>query len=47
MESSDLFSHPYKPESVSSGKSSSEPTEAPAFSDRPQTDSSADKPSSS
>jgi hypothetical protein len=47
METSDLFSHPYEPQPVSNGERSTEPTEAPAFSDRPETDSSAAKPSSS
>ena len=46
MESSDLFSHPYEPQVVSKREGSAEPTELPAFSDRPQPDSSTAKPSS-
>jgi hypothetical protein len=46
MESSDLFSHPYAPQVVSNGQSSVEPVQVPSFSDRPQQDSSAAKPSS-
>jgi hypothetical protein len=39
MESSDLFSHPYKPELVPSTEASPEEVQVPAFSDRPQSDS--------
>lgn len=46
MESSDLFSHPYEPEAVTKRENNTEPTENPTFSDRPQKDSSASKPSS-
>jgi hypothetical protein len=45
MNSSDLFSHPYEPEVVPDREASSEPVQAPAFSDRD--DSTADKPPSS
>lgn len=40
MESSGLFSHPYEPEFVARGEGSAEPVQHPAFSDRPQSDSS-------
>jgi len=46
MESSDLFSHPYEPEIVEKRESSKEPTENPTFSDRPQQETPASKPSS-
>jgi hypothetical protein len=36
MESSDLFSHPYKPEASSDADHNSEPVQNPAFSDDPQ-----------
>jgi hypothetical protein len=45
MNSSDLFSHPYEPEVVVDKERSTEPVEAPVFSDRPQNDSTADTPS--
>ncbi len=45
MESSDLFSHPYEPEIVEKRESSKEPTENPTFSDRPQKETPASKPS--
>jgi hypothetical protein len=45
MESSDLFSHPYEPEAVAKREANTEPTEMPAFSDRPEKNSSASKPS--
>lgn len=41
MKSSDLFSHPYEPEDVSSTDPDSGPVQSPAFSDGPQRDSSA------
>lgn len=41
MKSSDLFSHPYKPEDVSRTDGDSEPVQSPAFSDAPERDSSA------
>jgi hypothetical protein len=47
MESSDLFSHPYEPEVVPNREAASEPVQAPAFSDRPHNDSTADTPPSS
>ena len=47
MESSDLFSHPYQPEAVPSGDRSTEPVQAPVFSDRPGNDSTADTPPTS
>jgi hypothetical protein len=34
MKSSDLFSHPHKPEFVPDSERSAEPVQAPAFSDR-------------
>lgn len=46
MESSDLFSHPYEPQVVAKPDTSAEPTEAPLFSDQPQTNPSAAEPSS-
>jgi hypothetical protein len=36
MESSDLFSHPYKPEAASDDDRNSDPVQNPAFSDDPQ-----------
>jgi hypothetical protein len=42
MNSSDLFSHPYEPEAVANRDSASEPVQLPAFSDRPQNDSTRD-----
>jgi hypothetical protein len=39
MESSDLFSHPYKPEAVPTTEASPEEVQVPAFSDSPQRDS--------
>jgi hypothetical protein len=45
MNSSDLFSHPYKPEIVPASEPSTEPVQAPAFSDRDH--STADTPPSS
>jgi hypothetical protein len=47
MESSDLFSHPYQPEAVPTGDRSTEPVQAPVFSDRPGNDSTADTPPTS
>jgi hypothetical protein len=47
MKSSDLFSHPYEPEFVEKSDRSAEPVEAPAFSDRPQRDSTSATPPSS
>jgi hypothetical protein len=41
MKSSDLFSHPYEPEDVSSTDRDSEPVQSPAFSDGPKSESSA------
>ena len=46
MESSDLFSHPHKPQVVEKRASSTEPTENPTFSDSDQKKSPASKPSS-
>jgi hypothetical protein len=45
MESSDLFSHPYKPQVVEKRATSSEPTEMPTFSDNDQKKSPSSKPS--
>jgi hypothetical protein len=47
METSDLFSHPYQPEAVPAGDRSTEPVQAPVFSDHPRKDSTADTPPSS
>jgi len=44
MESSDLFSHPYEPEIAPNTGHSSDPVQPPAFSDRPQSDKTADTP---
>ena len=46
MKSSDLFSHPHKPEVFPDNESSSEPVQAPAFSDRNES-TAADTPPSS
>jgi hypothetical protein len=46
MESSDLFSHPDRPEVVANSERSTEPVQAPVFSDRPRNDSTADAPPS-
>jgi hypothetical protein len=46
MDSSDLFSHPYEPEFIPNGVSSTGPVQAPIFSDRPKEKSSADVPPS-
>jgi hypothetical protein len=45
MNTSDLFSHPYEPEAVADKERSTEPVQAPVFSDRK--DSTADTPPSS
>ena len=45
MNSSELFSHPYEPEAVVNNEGSTEPVQAPVFSDR--SDSNADTPPSS
>jgi hypothetical protein len=34
MNSSELFSHPYEPEAVANNERSTEPVQAPVFSDR-------------
>ena len=47
MESSGLFSHPHQPEVVPESERSTEPVQAPVFSDRPRNDSTADTPPSS
>ena len=47
MESSGLFSHPHQPEAVPESERSTEPVQAPVFSDRPRDDSTADTPPSS
>ena len=47
MESSGLFSHPHQPEVVPERERSTEPVQAPAFSDRPRNDATADTPPSS
>jgi hypothetical protein len=47
MTSSDLFSHPEEPEFIPNREHSTEPVQAPAFSDRPRKDSTADTPPSS
>ena len=47
MTSSDLFSHPYEPEFVANSDRASEPVQPPAFSDRPQSDSTRKTPPSS
>jgi hypothetical protein len=47
MKSSDLFSHPYEPESRPDNDRSAEPVEAPAFSDRPKNTSTSATPPSS
>jgi hypothetical protein len=47
MESSDLFSHPYVPEAVPDKESSTDPVEAPVFSDRPKSATTADTPPTS
>jgi len=47
MNSSDLFSHPYEPEIVPNRDDSAEPVQLPAFSDRPQKDSTRDTPAAS
>jgi hypothetical protein len=39
MDTSDLFSHPYEPESTSNTARNSEPVNAPVFSDSPHSDS--------
>jgi hypothetical protein len=44
MESSDLFSHPYEPETAPNAGQSTDPVQLPAFSDRPQSDKTADTP---
>jgi len=44
MESSDLFSHPYEPEIAPNTGHSSDPVQPPTFSDRPQSDKTADTP---
>ncbi|MCV7239912.1 hypothetical protein [Mycolicibacterium celeriflavum] len=44
MKSYDLFSHPQKPEFVSSEDDSDEPVTNPEFSDRPDRDSSVTTP---
>jgi hypothetical protein len=44
MESSDLFSHPAKPEVAASGESSKEPAQYPTFSDLPKKKPSATPP---
>ena len=46
MESSDLFSHPYKPEVVEKRGTSTDRTQNPAFSDQDQKKSPSPKPSS-
>lgn len=46
MKSSDLFSHLDETKPISNEGSSDEPVQNPVFSDRPQRDSSAEKPSS-
>lgn len=45
MTSSDLFSHRYEPEVVSPTARAGEPVQLPIFSDRPNSDSAATKPS--
>jgi hypothetical protein len=45
MTTSDLFSHPYKPEVFAKSERSTDPVQAPTFSDR--NDSTADTPPSS
>jgi hypothetical protein len=47
MKLSDLFSHPHKPEVVSSRDTSGAPVEHPTFSDRPEKDTPAVAPPSS
>jgi hypothetical protein len=41
MKPTDLFSHPYEPEFVPNIERDSEPVQAPAFSDAPQSDTTA------
>ena len=44
MKSSELFSHPYQPETAYDSERDSEPVQAPVFSDMPTKDSTASAP---
>jgi hypothetical protein len=46
MDSSELFSHPDRPESLPSAHWAKKPAEYPTFSDRPESHKVADNPSS-